>query len=303
MLIQIFLSLTLIFNLAVPSQKPTTSKPDFTGIWNARVVTSDRASVAGLQISYRDPKLEIVRTVTSREPTIVMGQSMGTRSSTRFVYYTDGRGESQKSIPILSEEKVKSKTERLGDRFVITSEGKSLTFEVSSDGKSLSEIVTWLSDDGTTRRVLRLYDRSAGNETKDINGEWIERVSDPTISLTVEHRDPEIKVTRREVSETKDESEVFVYYTDGRGETNTESGRAVKSVTKWKDQTLVFTISKKSKIGQDRFEFRETIKWQIGKDGQSLVEVTESKISASAGTAFPPPPRTLIYARSAKPLP
>ena len=293
MLIQIFLSITLIFNLAIPSQKPTTAKPDFTGTWNARLLSSNSASSAALQISYRDPKLEIVRMRTSRQ---------ATRSSVRFVYYTDGRGETQKSIPTISGETLKSKTERIGDRFVITSAGTSLTFEVSSDGKSLNETVTLLSDGGT-RRILRLYDRIAGNETKDINGEWVERVSDPIISLTIEHRDPEIKVTRREVSETQDESEVLVYYTDGRGETNTQSGRAVKSVTKWKNQTLVFTLSSKSKIGQDRFEFRQTIKWQIGKDGESLIEVSQSTMSASGGAVIPPPPHTLVYARSAKPLP
>lgn len=75
-----------------------------------------------------------------------------------------------------------------------------------------------------------------------------------------------------------------------------------KSVTKWKDQTLVFSLSSKSKIGGDKVEFNQTIKWQIGKDGESLVEVSQSRMTLSAGFVIPPAPSTLVYARSAKPL-
>ena len=296
--IHILLSLTLIFNSAATPQRP-----DFTGTWNARILKSNREPVSALKISHSDPKLEIVRMRTFRDPTIVMGQSLGTRSSNRFVFYTDGRGETQKST--ISGE-IKSTTERVGEKFVITSgttsKGKfvadqTLTFEPSSDGKTLTETTTFLPD-GNNRRIVHLYDRIAGNNSSDINGEWVERVSNQIISLTIEHRDPEIKVTRREVSETRDESEVTVYYTDGRGETNTQSGRTVKSVTKWKDQTLVFALTSKSKIGRDSFELTETIKWQIAKDGGSLIEVTQSKVSASAGVVIPPPSTTLVYARN-----
>ena len=303
MLIPILLSLILTFNLAVTTQKPAGPKPDFTGIWNARILKPDHAHVSVLKISYRDPKLEIVRMRTSPQPAIVMGQSLGTRSSVRFVYYTDGRGETQTSIPTISGESMKSKTERIDEKFVITSSGHTITFEMASDGKSLTETVTLHSGGNSAPRIVHLYDRRAGHDTKDINGEWVERTGDRIISLTIEHREPEIKVTRRQISEAQDESEVFVYYTDGRGETNTQAGRAVKSVTKWKDQTLVFALSSKSKIGGDTFEFSQTIKWQIGKDGASLVEVSQSRMSASGGAVIPPPSSTLVYARSARSLP
>lgn len=301
--IPILLSLILTFNLAVTAQKPADSKPDFTGTWNARILRPDNAPVSALRISYRDPKLEILRMRTSRQPTIVMGQLLGNRSSARFVYYTDRRGETQTSIPTISGESMKSKTERVGDKFVITSSDHTITFEVAADGKSLTETVTMLSGGNNAPRIVHLYDRIDGNDTTDINGEWVERVGDRIISLTIEHRDPEIKVTRRQVSEAQDETEVFVYYTDGRGETNTQAGRPMKSVTKWKGQTLVFALSTKSKIGGDTFEFSQTIKWQIGKDGESLVEVSQSVMSASGGAVIPPPSSTLIYARSSKSLP
>lgn len=298
MLIPILLSFTLIFNSAV-----TVQRPDFTGTWNARIIRSDRDPVSALKISFREPKLEIVRMRTFRDPTIVMGQSLGTRSSNRFVFYTDGRGETQTS-PLSGE--INSTTERIGEKFVITSGSKSkgklvadqtLTFEVSSDGKTLTETMTFFGG-GNNRRIVHLYDRNGGNNSSDINGEWVQRVSNQIISLTIEHRDPEIKVTRREVSETKDETEVAVYYTDGRGETNTQHGQTVKSVTKWKDQTLVFSLSSKSKIGRDWFEQKETVKWQIAKDGGSLIQVSQSTMSASAGVVIPPPPSKLVFARN-----
>lgn len=144
MLIPILLSFTLIFNSAV-----TVQRPDFTGTWNARIIRSDRDPVSALKISFREPKLEIVRMRTFRDPTIVMGQSLGTRSSNRFVFYTDGRGETQTS-PLSGE--INSTTERIGEKFVITSGSKSkgklvadqtLTFEVSSDGKTLTETMTF----------------------------------------------------------------------------------------------------------------------------------------------------------------
>lgn len=312
----VLLSLALIFNLVVTSQKSDNSssgsKPNFTGSWNARILKSDREPVSALKISYSDPKLEIWRMRTYQQPTIVMGQSLGTKASSHFVYYTDGRGETQKSIPAISGEPLKSKTERIADKFIITSVAKesdgkvntdhTMTMEVSADGKSLTETVTLISE-SNTRRIVHLYDRIAGDATRNINGEWVQRISNRIVSLTIEHREPEIKVTRREVSETQDESEVAVYFTDGRGETNIQAGRRVKSVTKWKNETLVFALSSKSKIGGDTFELNETIKWQIGKDGESLVEVSQSKMAASGGFVIPPDPSTLVYARSAKPLP
>ena len=119
-----------------------------------------------------------------------------------------------------------------------------------------------------------------------------------TLIFNLAASSPEIKVTRREVSENTRRTEVTVYYTDGRGETNTQSGRTVKSVTKWKDQTLVFALTSKSKIGRDSFELTEQVKWQIAKDGGSLIEVSQSKMSASAGYVIPPAPSTLVYARN-----
>jgi hypothetical protein len=210
---------------------------------------------------------------------------------------------------------IKSKTQRMGDKFVNTQSWPSKqsyrkvtientdTLEVSTDGKTLTEIRSFASE-GNTNRLVYLYERLGGSATKDINGEWIQKKGNRLISLIVEHNDPEIKVTRRVVSEAPDETETCVYYTDGRREIHVKDGKSVKSVTKWKDQRLLFSSPTKTNFEGDNLEFSESIGWEIASDGASLIEVTESRISSSIGfISGIPGPVTLIYARSSKRFP
>jgi hypothetical protein len=296
----------LIFSLAFTGGLQQTSKPDFTGIWNARIVENPNAAVEGLNISYTDPKLEVVRFRTYAAQ----------RAIRKFVYYTDGRGETQKPIfPNASADSNKSKTQRVGEKFVITetvfskqsgrkiTTDRTVTLEVSSDGKTLTETTTFVTE-GNTQRLVHLYERGSGANTSDINGEWIQKTGNRLISLIVEHHEPEIKVTRRVVSEAEDETEISVYYTDGRGEINVSNGTPMKSITKWKDQNLTFIISNTSKVDGDTFKFQKSMKWEMSSDGNSLIEAAESRMSASAGfVGSKPDAMTLVYARSLKKIP
>ena len=314
MLISLLLIFTLVFtSVHIPQNSQVSSKPDFTGVWNARIVADPKAEVQGLQITYNDPKLEVLKFRTYRNPEMLTGSTRGTR---KFVYYTDGRGEMQKPIfPGAPGYSSKSKPQRIGEKFVTTEtttakqSGKKITIErtvtleVSADGKTLTETTTFVSEDHT-HRIVHLYERISGAATSDINGEWIQKVGKRLISLTVEHHDPEIKVTRRVVSEGQDETETSVYYTDGRGEINVKHDQSVKSVTKWDGQNLVFSLSTKTNVDGDTFKVRESIDWEISSDGASLIEVTESRMSASAGVISQQPGAvTLIYARSLMKLP
>lgn len=314
MLIHLLLLFSLVFTSSgIPQTSKADSKPDLTGIWNARILANPNASIKGLRISYNDPKLEVVQVRTYANPTVVMGQSLGTRGTRTFVYYTDGRGETQKPLfPNAPRGSSKSKTQRIGDKFVTTESttakqsgrkiaiDRTVTLEVSSDGKTLTETTTFVTE-GNTQRIVHLYERSSGANTTDINGEWLQKIGNRLISLIVEHRDPEIKVTRRVVSQAQDETEISSYYTDGRGEVNVRDGLPMKSVTKWKGQHLIFSLSSTSKIDGDTFEFKESIDWEISRDSASLIEVTKSSMSASAGfISSQPNATTLIYARSEK---
>ncbi|HSE17662.1 MAG TPA: hypothetical protein VLB46_11470 [Pyrinomonadaceae bacterium] len=309
MMLYLLLIVSLVFT-SVGIQQP--SKPDFTGVWNARILADPKVAVEGLRITYNDPKLEVLRVRNYRSADALTGSTTGTR---KFVYYTDGRGETQKPIfPGAPPSSNKSKTQRVGEKFVttesttanqsgnkITTE-RTVTLEVSSDGKTLTETTTFVSEGNTQRRV-HLYERVSG-ANRNINGEWTQRPGNRLISLTVEHHDPEIKVTRRVVSAAQDETDISIYNTDARGEINVKSGQPVKSVTKWNGQSLVFSLSNKTNFDGDTFELKQLINWEISSDGASLVEVTESRMSASAGFISQPPGAvTLIYARSSKRLP
>jgi hypothetical protein len=237
------------------------------------------------------------------------------RGSRNFVFYTDGRGEIQKPvIPDKAGDSSKTTTQRVGAKFVTTASSTSeesgkkvntdhtISLEVSSDGKLLSETFT-LESEGNTSNVVRLYDRLSGTNARDINGEWKQRLSDQLISLLVEHHDPEIKVTRRVVTEAQDTTEISVYYTDGRGEINVKDGRPLKSLTKWKGQNLSFSFSRKSKGDGITLKTNQSIRWELSSSGQSLIEVTETKMSLDEGYMSSPKAVKLIYARSSRQLP
>jgi hypothetical protein len=177
MLIHLLLVFSLLFT-SVHIQ--LTSKPDFTGVWNARILADPMAPVEGLKITYNDPKLEILRVRTYRNADPLTGSTRGTR---KFVYYTDGRGETQKPLfPNPSAPSNKSKTQRVGEKFVTTESwtakqsgrkiatDRTVSLEVSPDGKMLTETTTFVSEDNT-QRLVHLYDRVGGATSKDINGE------------------------------------------------------------------------------------------------------------------------------------
>ena len=166
----------------------------------------------------------------------------------------------------------------------------------------LTQTTTHVSE-GNTFHLVHLSDRVSGTDARNINGEWKQRNSNRLISLIVEHRDPEIKVTRRVVTDAQEETEISVYYTDGRGEINVKDGHPMKSVTKWKGRELSFSLSLTTSSGGFTVNRNEMIKWQISNSGQSVIEVKETKLSSNKGFFLPPAPVKLIYARSASRLP
>ena len=148
---------------AQANQKPATTKPDFSGTWQLDTaksnvgpsVTSDQP----LKITHHDPEFRITR----------MAESNGQVSAHDFVYYSDGRGETNPTILFLStrtdtnpqshdKDVTKSKTTWSGNKIVTRSSvrsligGQVLEFEIidewklSSDGKMLTQ---------TSRTVFR----------------------------------------------------------------------------------------------------------------------------------------------------
>lgn len=293
------------------------SKPDFSGVWNARIL-QDRESTTSLKISYQSPKLKISRITRSSTPLMALGHLIPSGFTVDFAYYTDGRGETNRSLfqlgPITSGE-VKSKTDLIGQRFVIASSFRSTqsgrqvstdiiyALEVSSDSSTLI-LTTTIVSDGVKHQVEESYERTEGKNSSDINGRWTKKPDDSIVSLIILHRDPEIKVSRRVLSRGGEQTENYTYYSDGRGETNLEDGKAVKSTTKWDGGSLVVAVSSLSRVGDDNINFWRSVKWQISSDSKSLIETTRVRSRTTVGMITPDAQETkVVFARSSNQLP
>ncbi len=292
-------------------------KPDFTGTWNARIV-QDGASSSSLKVSYQNPRLKISRTSRLKTPLMVMGKLVPSGSSVDFVCYTDGRGETNPSLfflgPITSGA-VKSTTARVGQQFIIASTFKSsrsgrdvitevtYTLEVSSDGGALNLKTTTVTD-GASQQSDAVFDRVEGARSDDINGRWIEKSGSSIVTLIIEHHDPEIKITRRVLSQGLEHRDYYIYYSDGRGETNVVDGKSKKSTTKWDGNALVSTISSVSRAGDDNISYSQSVKWQMSRDATSLAETVRVNLSTSVGFVTPGSQESkLVFARSSSQLP
>ncbi|MET0624661.1 MAG: hypothetical protein ABW250_16910 [Pyrinomonadaceae bacterium] len=122
-------------------------------------------------------------------------------------------------------------------------------------------------------------------------------ISKAESTLVVEHKDPELKITRTLRLGGQQETKQFAYYTDGRGETNPAAIGAgeVKSKTKW-DGDRVAAQSKLVWPGRDGAAGAEvdvTQRWQVSSDGKSL---TNSTVMSSAQTGVQE--MRLVYRRA-----
>ena len=150
---------------AAQGKQTVKTKPDFTGTWLLDTAKSNVSSSATsdqpIKITHQDPEFRITRMVASN----------GQLASSQFVYYTDGRGETNRAILFLStsidmnpgrhdKEIIKSKTSWSGNKLITHSRspvrsligGQLLEFEIidewklSADGKTLTQ---------TSRTVFR----------------------------------------------------------------------------------------------------------------------------------------------------
>lgn len=111
-------------------------------------------------------------------------------------------------------------------------------------------------------------------------------VSKADSTLVVEHKEPELKITRTLRLGGRQETKQFAYYTDGRGETNpaTIGAGEVRSKTRW-DGDRVAAHSKLVRPGRDGAagsELDVTQRWQVSSGGKSLTNSTVMS-SAQAG--------------------
>jgi hypothetical protein len=188
-LVSIFYSL-LICSLGTTSvttqakQKTVKTKPDFTGTWLLDTAKSNVGPSATpdqpLKITHRDPEFRITRMVASN------GQVTGRD----FVYYTDGRGETNSTIVFRStftdmyprrhvKDSTKSKTIWSGNKLITRSRltgriligGQLLEFEIidewklSTGGKTLTQTSRTLSRQDSSGAIFVPANRRTSRES------------------------------------------------------------------------------------------------------------------------------------------
>lgn len=117
------------------------------------------------------------------------------------------------------------------------------------------------------------------------------KASTPDLPLKITHRDPELRVTHQYDENGKIVGRDFVYYTDGRGETNPANmllststdinsraldKRVTSSKTKWNGKKLVTRSILRSSVAGHLLEFEVVDEWKISEDGNTLTETSKT---------------------------
>jgi hypothetical protein len=126
----------------------------------------------------------------------------------------------------------------------------------------------------------------------------------PDQPLKIAHHDPEFRVTHIIGSNGPLSSHDFVYYSDGRGETNptivflstrtdTNPQRHDKDVTKskttWSGNKLVTRSTVRSLIGGQVLEFEIIDEWKLSSDGKTLTQTSRTVFRQdNSGAIFVP---------------
>jgi len=140
-----------------------------------------------------------------------------------------------------------------------------------------------------------LLDRAKGN---------VGSSATPDQPLKIAHHDPELKISRMIPGNGQVTAHDFVYYTDGRGETNptlvalstsTDVNRSdhdndiSKSRTTWSGNKLVTRSTVRSLIGGHLLEFEIIDAWKLSADGKSLTQNSRTVFQQdTSGAIFVP---------------
>jgi hypothetical protein len=149
--------------------------------------------------------------------------------------------------------------------------------------------------------------KSASNKP-DLSGTWmldLKKSSStgmptrPDLPIRISHHDPELRVIRTSESNGQTVEREFVYYTDGRGETNQATSllttnpdaakasdlqnERTKSKTKWSGDKLVTRARLRMAVGGHMLEYELVDEWKLSADGKMLTQT--SKIIVQQGDA------------------
>jgi hypothetical protein len=99
-----------------------------------------------------------------------------------------------------------------------------------------------------------------------------------SVTLTVSHHEPEIRITRKLSLNGREQIHQLVYYSDGRGETNPHlvGKGTLKTKTVWKGNKLVSKSTARSRTPQGDIEMDLFEKWELSSGGMGLTQTSWS---------------------------
>jgi hypothetical protein len=154
--------------------------------------------------------------------------------------------------------------------------------------------------------------QKVANSKPDFSGTWqldtAKSNVGPSITsdqpLKITHHEPEFRITRRAESNGQVSARDFVYYSDGRGETNptivflsTRPDRipqshdkdVTKSKTTWSGNKIVTRSAIRSLIGGQVLEFEIIDEWKLSSDGKTLTQTSRTLFRPdNSGAIFVP---------------
>jgi len=155
--------------------------------------------------------------------------------------------------------------------------------------------------------------QNAGSKTKaDFSGTWLldnkksnssGLTTRPDLPITISHVDPEFRVTLPSELNGQIVKHEFVYFTDGRGETNEATSalttnpspakpedlrnQVTKSKTKWSGDKIVTRARLRLDVAGHFVEFEQVDEWKLSDDAKVLTQ-TSRVIFQNSDTAFIP---------------
>lgn len=143
---------------------------------------------------------------------------------------------------------------------------------------SLSLIAVCAAQEGKTK--------SEAKAKPDFNGDWMidksksdygrlsnNPIANADVALTIALSETEFHITRKMTLNGNERAGEWVYYTDGRGETNPAllgGNGDLKTKTKWSGSKLVSKASISRQRGEETFNVDIEEKWELSSDGKTL---------------------------------
>jgi len=126
----------------------------------------------------------------------------------------------------------------------------------------------------------------------------------PDLPITISHQDPEFKMVTSSEAGGQIKKHEFIYFTDGRGETNEATSiitsdpssfkpedlrnKTTQSKTKWSGNKIVTRSRYRLHVPGGSFvEFEQVDEWKLSDDGKTLTQTSRVNVESSNTAFFP----------------